>query len=72
MLPWRLHKLKSISRGRILHNMELRQDNVEYGSDGERMCNDVLVGDKIAFLCNDVLVGDNIVFLCNNNGDDEF
>ena len=48
-----------MSRDPILHSMELRQNNVDYRSDGERMS-------------NDVSVGDNIVFLCNNNGDKEF
>jgi hypothetical protein len=58
-MPWKLHRVRPLSRTSVRHNMELRQEDIEFVSDSER-------------LCDDICVGDNIAFLCNNSGDEEF
>ena len=59
VLPWKIQRLKPLSRTSNRHNLDLRKEDIEFGGDGGN-------------LCDNVYIGDNISFLYNNGGDEEF
>ena len=53
IMPWNIQRLQPLFKSSTRWNLEFHQDDIDFGGDGERLCDDVCVGDNIAFLCND-------------------
>jgi len=49
--PWTLTRLKAINRVEVREAMVNLNDPMEFGSGGEEMAKDVLVGDNIVVFC---------------------
>jgi hypothetical protein len=54
VLPWNLHRLKSVDTSHIRHNLRNQENEVEFGSGGEEMSEVLFAGDNIAVLCESV------------------